>query len=61
VTGWGQVRAEKQAVEGKAHMVATSMYEREIRLCFVVRRVSHWMVELKLLFFRWLSPFLKLV
>jgi hypothetical protein len=44
-----------------AHMEATDMYVREIQLCFGVRRVSHWMVEFKLLFFRWLSPFLKLV
>jgi hypothetical protein len=32
-----------------------------VRLCFRVRRVSHWMVEIKVLFFRWLSHFLKLV
>jgi hypothetical protein len=43
------------------HMEATGTYVWEIRLCFGVRRVSHWMVEIKLLFIRWLSPFLKLV
>jgi hypothetical protein len=43
------------------HMEAMGTYVRETWLCFRVRRVSHWMVEIKLLFIRWLSPFLKLV
>jgi hypothetical protein len=40
---------------------ATGTYVREIRRCVRVRRVSHGMVEIKVLFFRWLSPFIKLV
>jgi hypothetical protein len=38
----------------KTHMEAMGTYVREIRLCFRVRRVSHWMVEITLLFIWWL-------
>jgi hypothetical protein len=31
VTGWGQVRGEKQAVEGTTHIEATGAYVEEIR------------------------------
>jgi hypothetical protein len=43
------------------HVEAMGMSVREIRLCFGVRRMSHETVEIKLLFIRWLYPFLKLV
>jgi hypothetical protein len=43
------------------HMKAMGKYVKEIRLSVGARRLGHGMVEIKLLCFRWLSPFLKLV
>ena len=41
---------------------ASSMYVREKQQrCVVVSKGSHLTVEIKLLYFRWLSPFFKLV
>ena len=57
VTGWGQVRVEKHAVEGNdPHGGHRYMCEGDM-VCVRVRRVSHGVVEIKLLCFRWLSPF----
>jgi len=42
-------------------MKARGKYVKEIRCSVGVRRVSHGMVEIKLLCFRWLTPVLKLV
>jgi hypothetical protein len=57
-TGRGHVQVERQAVEGKnPQLEAGSTYVRE-KLC---RKGSHGMVEIKLLCFRRLSPFFKLV
>jgi hypothetical protein len=58
VTGWGRVRVQKQAVEGN------DPHGGHGRVCEGDRAgvgVSHGMVEVKLLCFMWLSPFLKLV
>ena len=58
MTGKGRVRVQKQAVEGY------DPHEGYGRVCEGVRArvgVSHGMVEVKLLCFRWLSHFLKLV
>ena len=38
---------------------ASGVYVREKRLCFGVRNGNHWLVEIKLLCFRWLSPLFK--
>jgi hypothetical protein len=51
---WGQVQAEKQAVEGNDPHKG----REGDKLCFGVRVVSRGMVQTKLLFFSWLSPFL---
>jgi len=54
----GAVRVQKQAVEGN------DPYGGHERVCEGDRTrvgMSHGMVEVKLLCFRWLSPFLKLV
>jgi hypothetical protein len=49
--GRGRVRVEKQAVEGKDPQVeASSMYVREKQCCVGVRKGSHLMVEIKLVF-----------
>ena len=40
---------------------ASSTYVREKRHCAGVRKRSHGMVEIKLLYFRWPSPFFKRV
>jgi len=58
VTGSGRVRVQKKAVEGN------EPHRSHGRLCkgeWVLVVVSHGIVEVKLLCFRWLSPFLKLV
>ena len=58
MTGWGQVQVQKQAVEGN------DPHGGHGRVCERDRAhvgVSHGMVEIKLLCFSWLSPFLKLV
>ena len=57
----GRVQVEKQAVEGDDPHRGHG-YECEGNTARVgARKVSHAMVEIKLLCFRWLSPFLKLV
>jgi hypothetical protein len=62
VTGWGRVGAGKQAVDGNEPDGGHGCISvGEIRLCLGVKRESHWMVEIKILFIMWLSPFLKLV
>ena len=58
MTGWGLVQVAKQAVEGN------NSHGGHGRICegdMARIGVSHRMVEVKLLCFRWLSPFLKLV
>jgi len=59
--GRGHVRVEKQAVEDKDSKWRPVVHVREKRRCVRVRRGSHLMVEIKVLCFRWLSPFFKLV
>jgi hypothetical protein len=60
--GVGQVRPEKETVDGSdPHGGHGYISEGDMALVLVVRRVSHWMVEIKILFIRWLSPLLKLV
>jgi hypothetical protein len=62
VTGKGRVRIEKQAVKGKEPQAeASTTYVREKRHCVRVRKGSYGMVEIKILCFRWLSPFIKRV
>ena len=63
VTGKGRVRIEKQAVKGKdpPQVEAGSTYVREKRHCVRVRKGSYGVVEIKILCFRWLSPFFKRV
>ena len=57
--GWGRVRVEKQVVDGNdPHEGHRYMCEGDMA-CVGVRRVSHGVVEIKLLCLRWLSPFLK--
>jgi hypothetical protein len=58
VKGWGWVRVQKRAVEGNdPHAVHWQVYEGgRVRV-----GMRHGMVEVKLLSFRWLSTFLKLV
>jgi hypothetical protein len=55
-TEWGGVRVQKQAVRVPAYI------EADRRMCEGDRtsRGGQGMVEVKLLCFRWLSPFLKL-
>jgi hypothetical protein len=49
--GAGPGPSRETGCEGAmTHMEATDMYVRVIQLCSCVRRVSHWMVEIKLLF-----------
>jgi len=60
VTGWGWVQVEKQAVEGNSPH-GGHRYVKKIQHSVGVRRVGHGMREIKLLCFRWLSPFLELV
>jgi hypothetical protein len=56
--GWGQVRIQKQAVEGDdSHGSHWQVYEGGTARV----GVRHGMVDVKLLCFRWLSTFLKLV
>ena len=58
MTGWGWVQVAKQAVEGNyPYGGHGSVFEGDMAHV----GVSHGMVGVKLLCFRWLSPFLKLV
>jgi hypothetical protein len=60
VTGWGRVRPENRLWMAMIHMEAMGTYVWVIRL-FRGEVGEHRMVEIKLLFIRWLSAFLKLV
>jgi len=60
VTRWGQVRVQKQAVKGNDPHGGHGYICDGDRAHDGVRRVSHGMVEMKLLCFRWLFPFVKL-
>ena len=55
-TGRGRVRAEIQAARAET---SSGGHVRETWCCVGVRKGSHGMVEIKLLCFRWLSPFFK--
>jgi hypothetical protein len=59
--GGGGVRVEEQAVEGKDPMRRPVVSTREKRHCAGARKGSHVIVEMKVLCFRWLSPFFKYV
>ena len=58
VTGLGRVRVQEQAIEGNDPHGA---YGRLCKGEWVLVGVSQGTVQIKLLCFRWLSPFLKLV
>jgi len=59
VSGW--IRVEKEAVGGNDPLEGHRYVCEGDRARVMVKRVSHGMVEIKLLCFRWLSPSLKLV
>ena len=59
MTGWGQVQVQKQAVEGNDPHGGHGRVCEGDRTRVGVRH--HGLVEVKLLCFRWLSHFLKLV
>jgi hypothetical protein len=50
----GGSRYSNRLWRATTHLEAKGTCVREIRLCFGMRRVSHGMVEFKILFFRWL-------
>jgi hypothetical protein len=52
--GWEQV--EKRVVQGNNPHEGYGYVCEEVWLCIEVRRVGHWMLEIKLLFSRWLCP-----
>ena len=61
MTGWGRVHVEKQAVEGNNPHRGHGCECEGDTARVGVRKVNRGMVEIKLLCFRWPSPFFKLV
>ena len=59
--GWGQGGSEQKNKLWRARTPSggQSKYVREKWLCVKMRKGSHGVVEIKLLCFRWLSPFFK--
>jgi hypothetical protein len=61
VMGWRQIRAGKQAVYGNDPYGGHGYASVADPALFWGEEGKPWLVGIKLLFIRWLSPFLKLV